>query len=236
MSKIKGVRQTLARFSQVIGGRGLRWLAVCFLSSLLLAVVEYALVGFLQLFLMNLGYFDRAQIPSVLLPLAALGTVGLCALLVLIGASRAFALFMSAYSNDVTQEIVSYRFKQVTIFEMLMRKGRRFLPASEVHFRVAEVYPRSLNFVFNANSMIISGTMVTALIGGMFYLAWRETLIGLAGLFLSGLMVIVSNRKLGKMPVWSCLFKSNSPRELSAFPETGSLSASAEPRSRNTSG
>src|SRR3984957_10946489 len=100
---------TLSRFRKILGPRGMRWLLVCFFSSLSLSLIEYAVAAFLQVFLVSLGYFDRAQVSAVLLPLVSLSTAGLCALLVLIGGLRAAALFASAYSNDVTQEVVSAR-------------------------------------------------------------------------------------------------------------------------------
>jgi ABC-type multidrug transport system fused ATPase/permease subunit len=186
----------ISRFRWVLGRKGFTWFTICFLSSLAMALVEYGLVGFLQLFLVSLGYFDRSQIPALLLPLTTLSTAGLCALLVAIGSLRATGLFLSAYSNDKTQEIVSYRFKQVTVYELLMRKGRHFLPASEVHFRVGELYPKSLLFVFNANSLVISFIQVVALTTGMFVLAWKETLIGLGGLGIAGIFVVLSNKRV----------------------------------------
>jgi ATP-binding cassette subfamily B protein AbcA/BmrA len=192
------VMSLISQFRWVLGRKGFIWFAICFFSSLMMALVEYGLVGFLQLFLVSLGYFDRSQIPSILLPLTALSTAGLCGLLVGIGSLRATGLFLSAYSNDKTQEIVSYRFKQVTIYELLMRKGRHFLPASEVYFRVSELYPKSLLFVFNANSLVISGIQVFALMTGMFILAWRDTLIGLGGLAVAGVFVVLSNRRVSE--------------------------------------
>src|SRR5471030_1420126 len=96
---------TISRFRDVLGPRGLRWLLACFLSSLSLSLIEYALAAFLQVFLVSLGYFDRAQISHLLLPLVSLSTVGLCGLLILIGALRSATLFISAHSNDVTQEV-----------------------------------------------------------------------------------------------------------------------------------
>jgi ABC-type multidrug transport system fused ATPase/permease subunit len=190
-------RVLLSRFIALLGQKGVLWFVICFVSSVTLALVEYGLVIFLQLFLVSLGYFDRSQIPAVILPLTALNTAGLCALLVFVGSLRSAGLFLSAYSNDTTQEIVSQRFKQVTVFELLMRKGRHFLPASEVHFRVGELYPKSLQFIFNGNSLLISGLQVVSLITGMLFLAWRESLIGLTGLGIAGIFVILSNRKVG---------------------------------------
>jgi len=77
--------RTLSRFRKVLGPRGMRWLLACFLSSLSLSLIEYAVAGFLQVFLVSLGYFDRTQIGSLLLPLVSLSTLGLCGLLVVIG-------------------------------------------------------------------------------------------------------------------------------------------------------
>ncbi len=187
---------TLFRFRRVLGPKGMRWLLACFLSSLALSMIEYALAAFLQLFLVSLGYFDRSQLAAFLLPLVSLSTVGLCGMLVLIGACRSIALFVSAYGNDVAQEMASARFKQVTVYEMLMRKGRHFLPASDVHHRVGELYPKSQTFLFSALSVVIALIQSFFLVAGMLYLAWKETLIGLVGFGITGILVAMSNQSL----------------------------------------
>ena len=189
---------TISRFRKVLGPRGMRWLLACFLSSLSLSLIEYALAAFLQVFLVSLGYFDRTQIPALLLPLVSLSTSGLCGLLILIGALRSAALFVSAHSNDVTQELASSRFKQVTLYEMLMRKGRHFLPASDVHYRVGELYPKSQTFLYSALTMLIALIQSSFLVAGMLYLAWKETLIGLAGFSIAGVLVAMANHRLAR--------------------------------------
>ena len=189
---------TLSRFRKILGPRGTRWLLVGLLSSLSLSLIEYAVAAFLQVFLVSLGYFDRAQISAVLLPLVSLSTVGLCGLLVLIGAVRAAALFASAYSNDATQEIASSRFKQTTVYEMLMRKGRHFLPASDVHYRVGELYPKSLVFIYSSLCMLVAMIQCLFLVAAMLYLAWKETAIGLAGFALVGVVVAAANQRLAR--------------------------------------
>lgn len=189
---------TLSHFRKVLGPRGMRWLSACFLSSLSLSLIEYALAAFLQIFLVSLGYFDRAQISHFLRPLVSLSTVELCGLLVLIGALRSAALFVSAHSNDVTQEVASCRFKQATLYEMLLRKGRHFVSASEVHYRIGELYPRSQTFLYSALSMLVALILSFFLVAAMLYLAWRETLIGLAGLALTAVFVAAANNRLAK--------------------------------------
>jgi ABC-type multidrug transport system fused ATPase/permease subunit len=187
---------TISRFRKVLGPGGVRWLLACLLSSLSLSLVEYALAAFLQVFLVSLGYLDRAQIGALLLPLVSLSTVGLCGLLIVIGALRSAALFISAYSNDATQEAASCRFKQVTVYEMLLRKDRRFLPASDVHYRVGELYPKSQTFLYSALSLLVALILSFFLVVGMLYLAWKETLIGLLGFGLTGVLVALANHRL----------------------------------------
>ncbi|HEX4048757.1 MAG TPA: hypothetical protein VH309_13020, partial [Elusimicrobiota bacterium] len=174
----------------------MRWLLVGLLSSLTLSLIEYALAAFLQVFLVSLGYFDRHQVGAVLLPLVSLSTFGLCALLILIGALRASALFASAYSNDATQEIANCRFKQATVYEMLLCKGRRFLPASDVHYRIGELYPKSGVFIYSSLCMLVATIQCLFLIAGMLYLAWRETAIGLLGFAFVGVVVTAANQRL----------------------------------------
>ena len=188
----------ISQLRKVLGPRGMRWLLICFLSSLCLSLIEYALAAFLQIFLVSLGYFDRAQISHVLLPLVSLSTVGLCGLLVLIGALRSLALFITAHSNDVALQVTECRLKQATLYEMLMRKGRHFLPASDVHYRIGELYPKSQVFLYNALLILIALIQSLFLVAGMMYLAWKETLIGLIGFTLAGSLVAAANHKLAK--------------------------------------
>jgi ABC-type multidrug transport system fused ATPase/permease subunit len=187
---------TLGRFRKILGPRGVRWLLACFVSSLSLSLIEYAVAAFLQVFLVSLGYFDRSQISAVLLPLVSLSTVGLCGLLVAIGALRSAALFVSAYSTDAVQEVASARFKQTTVYEMLLRKGRQFLPASDVHYRVGELYPKSQVFLYSTLSMLIALVQCAFLVAGMLYLSWRETAIGLTGFAFVGVLLAVANQRL----------------------------------------
>jgi ABC-type multidrug transport system fused ATPase/permease subunit len=188
----------LARLRKVLGPRGARWLAACLLSSVALSAVEYALAAFIQVFLFNLGYFSRAQVPSALIPLASLSAAGLCGMLIAIGAARSVALFLSSYSNEIAQEVASYRLKQATLHEFLMRKGGRFLPASEVNYRIAELYPKTQTFIYCALSLLVNIILAIFLVAGMLYLAWKETLLGLAGFSLVGVLVALASRKLAQ--------------------------------------
>jgi len=189
---------TLSRFRKILGPRGLRWLLVGLLSSLSLSLIEYAVAAFLQVFLVSLGYFDRSQVSSLLLPLISMSIVGQCGLLVLIGAVRAAALFASAYSNDAAQETANCRFKQATVYEMLLRKGRHFLPASEIHYRVGELYPKSMVFIYSSLCLLVALIQCLFLVVAMLYLAWRETLIGLVGFGVVGVLVTIANQRLAK--------------------------------------
>jgi ABC-type multidrug transport system fused ATPase/permease subunit len=195
---VQEILSTVARFRKALGPRGMRWLLACFLSSLVLSLLEYALAAFLQVFLASMGYIDRAHITAVLLPFVSLSTLGLCGLLVLIGALRSAALYFSSHSNEVAQEVVSYRLKQATLYEMLMRKGRHFLPASDVHFRLNELYPKTQMFLGNALCMLVALIQSAFLIAGMMYLAWKETLIGLVGFSLTGIFLTAASRRLAK--------------------------------------
>jgi len=89
----------LKKFKQmphVLGRRGLRWLGVAILASLSLAALEYGIAGFLQLFLVSLGYVDPKMIPKWLAGMDHLPVEALSLLLVGIGVFRAASLFMAS--------------------------------------------------------------------------------------------------------------------------------------------
>ena len=189
-----GWMNLLRQVKKVLGGRGSMWLVVCVLVSISLSAVEYGIAGFLQLFLVSLGYVDPHLVPKWLLPFTGLSIVALCLMLLVIGLFRAVALFMSAYSNEIVQEQMNARFRLATIYEMLMIERRDFLSASEVHHRMGEIFPMARHFVFTSINLFVTITQILLLLVGMLLITWKESLVGFTGLGLTAILVVLSNR------------------------------------------
>ncbi len=181
-------------FRRGLGLRGLTWLSICVCVSLLLTGIEYGVAGFLQLFLVSLGTMPITALPTWLSPFAGKSDLALAGMLCLIGLIRAIGLFLSAYSNELVQEVMNARMRMVTVYEMLKVNRGELLSASAVHNRMGELYPKARHFVFTAINFFVCSVQIFFLVIGMFFISWKESSVGVFGLFLAFILVILSNK------------------------------------------
>lgn len=182
----------------ILGPKGVRWLGVAVIASLSLAFLEYGIAGFLQLFLMSLGYIDPGLVPKWLAPLKAVSVSGLSLILVAIGTLRALSLFFAAYATEFVHELLSVRLRLATIYEMLLYPSGEFLSAAEIQTRIGELFPKARHFMFSAVNLFVIMTQAAVLFLAMILTAWREWLVGMVGLGLAGILVTLCNRAAAK--------------------------------------
>lgn len=178
----------------ILGPKGVRWLGVAVVASLSLAFLEYGIAGFLQLFLMSLGYVDPSLVPKWLQPMKSISVLGLSLILVAIGSLRALSLFMAAYATEFVHELLSVRLRLATIYEMLLHPESGFLSAAEIQTRIGELFPKARHFMFSAVNLFVIMTQASVLFFVMILTAWKEWLVGMIGLGLAGILVTWSNR------------------------------------------
>lgn len=195
---------TLAGIGRLLGRGPAAWLAFGVVGSILGGIVELAVALLLQLFLASIGLLPADVRPSKTLSGLQFGPGTLVVSLVLIALVRAVGQFLVSQSSVHVLEVTNARLRRLVVFELLLSPARRFLPAAVVHARFSDVFPRGAQFCFLAASLVAQ-SIQTGVIGVvMFATAWRETLIGLAGLGVVGLLTLRINRKIreigGKIP------------------------------------
>lgn len=187
-------KMNIRLLNSILGAKGVKWLGVAVLASLSLAFLEYGIAGFLQLFLMSLGYIDPALVPKWLAPLKSVSVTGLSLLLVAIGSLRAFSLFLAAYATEFVHELLSVRLRLATIYEMHLHPDSGFLPAAEIQTRIGELFPKARHFMFSAVNLFVIMTQAAVLFFAMILTAWKEWLVGMMGLGLAAALVTLCNR------------------------------------------
>tara|TARA_R110002072_G_scaffold1989_3_gene16452 strand:- start:15192 stop:16961 length:1770 start_codon:yes stop_codon:yes gene_type:complete len=179
----------IKRLLRFIGRQGQTWLFLGTSSALLLGTVEYGVAGFIQLLMVNIGLMDASKLPEFAQPFADIGMLSVCLILVGIGVVKATAQFLTKQSSSTFNSIINNRLRLITLYEILIGRNDKFIPASEINLRFSEIFPKAGNFVSALTNCLVASGQTFLMFCGMMVLAWRETLIGLVGLFFIALIV-----------------------------------------------
>ena len=187
--KSEKISNTLKRRLAFVGHKGVFWLLIGSVASLSLAVVEYSIAAFLQVFLVRIGLASIEVIPKSLQAYASESIVSICFGLVLIGVVRAASLFFSQHSSTVFSETLNARLRLTTIYEMLLKKENNLVSLSDVNTRFGEIFPKAGLFLQSLSQSLTMMIQLFFLSLGMLWVAWRETIVGLIGLFAIGYFI-----------------------------------------------
>jgi ABC-type multidrug transport system fused ATPase/permease subunit len=189
---------SLSALQKLLGPRVATWLCISFGFSLVLSAVELGIAGFLQLFLSSLGILsDSVQLAGAfgirkLFP----GTLAIG--LLAIGAVRAVAQYLLAYSASVTQENITLRLRRIAIWEMLLHPSRAFVSASSVTTRLSEHFVKASYFAYAGTNFLAMAVQVVVLALLLLFSAPFETLVAFSGLLVLGIVVLRLNRAAGR--------------------------------------
>ncbi|OFZ16574.1 MAG: hypothetical protein A2X86_12320 [Bdellovibrionales bacterium GWA2_49_15] len=181
---------------KLIGRQGLFWLSLGLLASFLIGFVEYGIAAVMQLLMATIGLFPVTNLPAQVQPYATKDITFVCMLLVLIGILRSVGQFFSQQSSHYFNNIVYTRLRLLTLYEMLIERNHKFIPASEIQLRFSEIFPKAGSFVSSVTTFLVTLTQIIFMFGGMVYLAWKETFVGMIGLLFIGLLVKVFQHKI----------------------------------------
>ncbi len=92
-------------------------------------------------------------------------------------------------------ETINAQLRRVAVYEMLLEPRRRFVPAALVNARIGEVFPKAAWCGFFGVPLIASTAQGMVLAVVMMAVAWRESLVALAGLGVVGVAVLAVNRR-----------------------------------------
>lgn len=181
---------------QLAGKRAYIWLLIGIVSSIVVALVEYANAAFIQIFLAHIGLLDVTKIPKQLAELSEKNTTEVITFFIVISFIKVVAIFFATLAPHVFSYMLNARLRFMTVFEILIGKKQQWLPASELHTRFGEVYPKAGNFKLQLSMAMVSIIQLILLFCGMIYVSWKETLVGVAGISLVGIVVRFLNKKV----------------------------------------
>jgi len=201
--KKKGPAHLIAGFLntwRLLGRRGIVWVAIGMLSSLVLAGTEYVIAILLIVFLFILNLVDPSQIPAWLpLSIWTLSPTMILIILVLVGILRAVSQLVSRQTGHVVLEFIQARLKMIQGYRMLMAEKQHTVSLSQLNLHMGEYFPKASDYVYNSVRLISTVTQIVALALAMFYLAWPETIVGIVCLSFAGLAIFKLNKLLTRI-------------------------------------
>ena len=199
----KGPAHLIAGFLntwRLLGRRGIVWVAIGMLSSLVLAGTEYVIAILLIVFLFTLNLVDPSQIPAWLpLSIWTLSPTMILIILVLVGILRAISQLVSRQTGHVVLEFIQARLKMIQGYRMLMAEKQQTVSLSQLNLYMGEYFPKASDYVYHSVQLISTVTQIVALALAMFYLAWQETLVGILCLSVAGLAIFKLNKLLTRI-------------------------------------
>jgi len=200
---MKSIKPFLTWFQSVwslLSGKAALWIGIRMASSLLLAGTEYMIAILMIAFLFTFKLVEPSQVPSWLFfDVRAMSPTMIWALLLLVGVVRAGSQLVSRHTGHVVLEFVRARLKMIQGYQMLIMEKEHSMPLSQINTRMGESFPRATDYVGLSTGLISYLTQTAALSVGMFYLAWRESLVGILCLSLAGLIILQLNKLLSRV-------------------------------------
>lgn len=191
--KRASLKKTIIPF---IGVKGFCLLGISISASIVLSFIEYLVAAFLLIFLFTFGFIDDSQLPLWLpIDIRTVSPSIIWGGLFVVVAMRALFQIITYQSKIMFSEGVHARFRMALCYKMLMeRKNKGTIPLSTMNHYTSELFPKATDFLFHTTQLLAFLVQAVVLSLGMLYIAWRETLMGLAGIVLMGIMVLLLNR------------------------------------------
>jgi ABC-type multidrug transport system fused ATPase/permease subunit len=187
---------TLARRGvHLLGRRAIVAVAGGVAGAMAMGFVDLAIAYFLQLFLQRIGVVTQPMALPGPLRHYTLSTRGLVGGLLAIAVARGCGQYLSSQAGFVALETTNANLRRLAVYEMLLARGRRFVPAATVNARIGEIFPKAAWCGFFGAPLIASVAQGVVVLAVMTAVAWRESLIALAGLGLVGFAVLAINRR-----------------------------------------
>ncbi len=178
------------------GKRVVKWSLIGNICSFGQGYCEFLVIVFLQIILKNFGLMqDTVSIPF-LQQIQLLSNASLIAILLFVlFLNFAFRYFIVT-SGAMSSILISARLRMHLYYELLQSKKPKFIPASELNYRITELAQRTACFCKLVVDLLNVSVQVLVYITIMACLTWKLTLIGLCALGLLGVVLMKINNSI----------------------------------------
>ena len=189
------MRQRLRYAIAIIGPKALASLVLASGGAFVLAAVELGIAMFLQLFLQSLGLLTASvQAPAWLVTLLPT-SVHVAGALVAIGLVRAVSQVMVGQATTIAHETTTQRLRLVAVYELLLHPQRPYVPMSRLTLQLGEHFAKAGYFAYGFAGLVGQSVQAAVLAFVLFGVAARESGVAMVGLGLTGVVVLVLQRR-----------------------------------------
>jgi ABC-type multidrug transport system fused ATPase/permease subunit len=181
---------------KLFGRQACIWMVISMIASLVLAMTDYAIAIYLQIFLRFLGLTRNHAYTLTWIQNWDLQLWHLLVILGTIGIVRSCGQFFVDESISLIEEIIRMRLRLISVYQILRSPSQAFVSASETNTNIGEIFQQVSvfsRFIVTSFSLIIQSVLLLIL---MVYIAPKEALIGILGLGVIGFFVLIINRKV----------------------------------------
>jgi ABC-type multidrug transport system fused ATPase/permease subunit len=184
--------------SRFIGRKPLVSLASATAGSIFVAGIEIGVAIFFQLFLKALGLTSEMTGSWTWLSDLSLSPLQISFALAVIGLIRGSANVFVAQHIVVANESLVLRLREQLFSHLLLTRHPRQIEGARLNFLIADIIPKMGLFLANIVNVLTVGVMIICVGTTMLSTAWQHSIIGLAGLFFIGLIVLRLNKSVLK--------------------------------------
>jgi len=198
--KPAGIIDWIRNVLWLLARKGMAWAGIGLGSTFFLAVSEYMLTVVLILFLYVLKLVPVSQFPRwFVLDIRSLSPVTVLLILAAIGGFRALFQHSSRHAFHAMLELVRSRLKIVQGYRMLIRETEHPVSLSRIILFMNEYIPKASDYVYYTVELISDLSLSFLLLLGMLFLAWKESLLGIACLAGFSIVIHKLNRSIKRV-------------------------------------
>jgi ABC-type multidrug transport system fused ATPase/permease subunit len=178
-----------------IGQKGFFWFLFGVLSSLILGLVELGVSFFLQIFLISLGFLNH-DVRFLGFSVPKLGSSDIVIFLFFLGLIKFFAQLCTHHSASFLLDFLNCRLRTLVVHDLFLNYSNKLKNASEINFKISELFPRTSLFIAPFISFISSFLQCAVILICMFVSLWKESLFALVGLLVIGVLILKINKSV----------------------------------------
>jgi ABC-type multidrug transport system fused ATPase/permease subunit len=185
-----GLRHRALALGRFLGRPAVVVLSLGLVGSLLLAIAEFGVAMFIQIFLVALGLMN--QPPTGLLSSLDVSLPVAGVILAAVAAVRSAGQFFVIFSSNKSMALMQQRLRMALGAAMLYSPEPP--DTKETHSHLSETFPKSSNFANSATFTFSALIQMAALGVAMAVAAWREAAVAMVFLGVVGLIVLRLNK------------------------------------------
>lgn len=179
----------------LLGRRGLKYLCCAMIAAIGIAIVELCISVIIQLLL---GSFNFINTPNKFfgyeLPILSINTVTM--LLLIVAVIRFSVQLITTQTAAFLKDYTLLRLKKHYLYLILFDDNLKDKNPSSINFTLAEVFPKSSEFMLNITHFIFMMMQSLFLFALLFLVAWKEAILATSGIFLIGIAIIFINKNV----------------------------------------